>query len=190
MGGVLIEIAGEREMLALLGSNWTREEMWRRWLASPVVRAHETGKITADAFADGLIAEFDLDIDRQGFQASFDRWIVGPFADTFALLDQARQRHRTVLATNISRSHWDAIARSGVLERIDVVAASFDIGKIKPDADYFHHALELAGAPAEDAIFLDDNEINCVGARAVGIEAHCVRGADEARHVLIACGWI
>ena len=46
LGGVLVEIAGEREMLKLLGSNFSREQMWARWLASPAVRTHERGEIS------------------------------------------------------------------------------------------------------------------------------------------------
>jgi hypothetical protein len=38
LGGVLVDIAGEREMLKLLGSNFSREALWARGLASPSAR--------------------------------------------------------------------------------------------------------------------------------------------------------
>ena len=62
LGGVLCELRGEAHMMKLLGGLQTREQMWRAWLASPAVRAHESGKLSEMEFAKQVIAEFALDI--------------------------------------------------------------------------------------------------------------------------------
>ena len=46
LGGVLCELRGEAHMLKLLGGSQTREQMWRTWLASPAVRANESGQLS------------------------------------------------------------------------------------------------------------------------------------------------
>ena len=71
LGGVLVEIAGEHEMLKLLGSNFSREALWARWLASPSVRAHECGQISIEEFAASLVDEYKLSICANDFIASF-----------------------------------------------------------------------------------------------------------------------
>ena len=55
MGGVLVELGGERPFLEMIGGGIGPEEMWRRWLASPSVRAHETGRLDSRAFAEQAV---------------------------------------------------------------------------------------------------------------------------------------
>ena len=59
LGGVLCELRGESHMMKLLGGLCTREQMWRAWLASPAVRAHESGMLSETEFARQVIAEFE-----------------------------------------------------------------------------------------------------------------------------------
>ena len=61
MGGVLVELGGEKPFLELLGGTHTRESMWQMWLQSPAVRAHETGRLDTRGFAEAAVAEFGLE---------------------------------------------------------------------------------------------------------------------------------
>jgi len=186
LGGVLVEIAGEREMLQLIGTNFTREQMWARWLASPAVRAHERGQISVEEFAIALIHEYGLTISTNEFIDSFNRWIIGPFAETHKLLEELKALHTIALLTNTCDAHWRQIEATGVPGHFEHIVASHKIGKLKPDLDYFIYALNLVGIEPHEAIFFDDNEINCDGARAAGIEACVARSPSDVRQKLIA----
>ncbi len=188
MGGVLVELGGERPFLEMIGGGLDAETMWHRWLASPSVRAHETGRLDSGSFAAAAVREFGLDVAPDEFLAHFKGWLAGPFAGAHELLDALRERHRTAILTNLSAVHWDIAASYGLFDRVERVFASYRVGAIKPDRDFFEIALDTLGVDAADAVFLDDNLVNVEGARAAGIDSHVVRGIAQARETLEALG--
>jgi putative hydrolase of the HAD superfamily len=181
MGGVLVELAGERPFLEMIGGEIAADEMWRRWLASPAVRAHETGRMDTPAFAEEAVREFGLAVTPAEFLEHFRSWLAGPYAGAHELLDEIATRHRTAILTNISAVHWPIAESYGLFDRVERVFASYRMGAIKPDRDYFEMALAELGATPAEAVFFDDNVVNVEGARACGLEAHVVRGVDETR---------
>jgi putative hydrolase of the HAD superfamily len=185
MGGVLVELGGERPFLEMIGGSLSAEEMWRRWLASPSVRAHETGRLDSRAFAEEAVREFDLDVAPSEFLDHFTGWLAGPYEGAHDLLDALGGRHRTAILTNLSAVHWSIAESYGLFEKVERVVASYRVGAIKPDRDFFEIALDEMGATASEAVFFDDNIVNVEGARACGIESHVVRGLGETRARLV-----
>ena len=181
MGGVLVELCGERPFLEMMGEGVAAEEMWRRWLHSPSVRAHETGRMDTPTFAQEAVREFGLSAGPEEFLEHFRNWLAGPFAGAHELLDELAARHRTAILTHISAVHWPIAESYGLFDRVERVFASSRMGAIKPDRDYFELALAELGATPAEAVFFDDNVVNVEGARACGLEAHVVRGVDETR---------
>ena len=181
MGGVLVELGGERPFLEMIGGDGGADEMWRRWLASPSVRAHETGRMQTADFAEEAVREFGLAVSPGEFLAHFTGWLQGPFEGAGDLLDELSGRHRTAILTNISPVHWPIAQSYGLFDRVERVIASHHVGAIKPDRDFFEIALAQLGAELAGAVFFDDNVVNVEGARAFGLEAHVVRGVAETR---------
>ena len=96
-----------------------------------------------------------------------------PYPDVAPALRALREAgSRLVIASN-----WDCslpvwLAPLGLLELVDGVVTSADVGAAKPDPALFHRALKLAGVPATDAVHVGDSVENDVeGARAAGIRA-------------------
>lgn len=185
MGGVLVELGGEEPFLEMIGEELTAEEMWRRWLASPSVRAHETGRLDSRTFAEEAVREFGLSVGPAEFLEHFTGWLNGPFAGAHDLLDELAASHRTAILTNISAVHWPIAEAYGLFDRVGHVVASYRVGAIKPDRDFFEIALGQLGTHAAEAVFFDDNRVNVEGARACGIEAYLVRGVEETRARLV-----
>lgn len=185
MGGVLVELGGERPFLEMIGGDIGAEEMWRRWLASPSVRAHETGRLDTPSFARQAVHEFGLAVGPAEFLEHFRSWLHGPYEGVHDLLEELAGRHRTAILTNISAVHWPIAESYGIFERVERVFASHHMGAIKPDRDFFEMALAGLGATAAEAVFFDDNRVNVEGARACGIESHLVRGLAETRLRLV-----
>jgi glucose-1-phosphatase len=184
LGGVLVALRGEEHVRSLLGANLSRERFWQLWAHSPAVRAHETGKISADQFAQEIVAELGIDVAPAIFLRDFRDWIVGPFPETPALIRDAALRFTTALLTNTSALHWPTIESLDILPHMHHVHASFQVGLIKPDRNYFDTALEKVGCAADEALFFDDSAVNIVAATALGIHAHRVDSAAEA-HVIL-----
>lgn len=175
LGGVLIELAGVGRMLAWCPSLGTSDELWRRWLASPAVRAYETGRADRAEFADAIIVEFGLPVDREAFLVEFALWPRALHPDARALLDSLARRYTLASLSNTNELHWNRFAREWNLP--DFFHHNFPshaVGKLKPDADYFEHVLEELRVDAAHALFVDDNAINVLAARSVGMHARHV----------------
>jgi putative hydrolase of the HAD superfamily len=94
-----------------------------------------------------------------------------PYPDVVPALRELRSAGwRLVIASNWDCSLPDWLAPLGLLELVDGVATSADVGAVKPDPAVFRRALELAGVPASQAVHVGDSlENDVAGARAAGI---------------------
>lgn len=54
------------------------------------------------------------------------------------------------------------------------------IGAAKPDSAYFLHILEVLALDANDALVLDDHEVNVAAAREAGLHEVTFKGEDGA----------
>ena len=188
LGGVLCELRGEAHMMKLLGGLQTREQMWRAWLSSPAVRAHESGQLSEMEFAKQVVAEFALDIAPEAYLIEFRDWIIGPFPGALDLLSHTKERYQTALLSNIGSAHWPRVEAMNLLPHVHHAFPSFKLGAVKPDREYFQRALNVMNISPDEAIFFDDNQINCDGAVDFGIAAYCTRGVEETRGKLVGLG--
>lgn len=74
------------------------------------------------------------------------------------------------LLSNTCEAHWLYLHRRyrGVMELFRTGCASYQCHAMKPDAQIFWRAAELAGCDPEEIFFVDDNPTNVNGAIAVG----------------------
>ena len=185
LGGVLIELAGVEQMLAWSPGVPGTAELWRRWLNSPAVRRFETGASARDAFAAELVAEFGLPVGTDEFLDAFTWWPRALYPGATALLDELKPRYRLASVSNTNEIHWRRFRDEWSLpDHFDHNFPSFDVGRLKPDADYFHHVLDALGAGAENVLFVDDNAINVDAAARLGITARRVEGPQGVRAAL------
>ena len=104
-----------------------------------------------------------------------------PYEDTIPALRQLRaDGHALVVVSNWDCALPDWLREVDVLELVDAVVTSAEVGVAKPDTRLFRRALELTGADAAEAVHVGDSPDNDVeGARAAGIRAVLVRRNGE-----------
>lgn len=89
-----------------------------------------------------------------------------------------RKGWRVGLLTNATDRLNTDLERLGLLEALDVVVNSCELGVAKPDPEVFRLACRLMGAAPDDCVFVDDRLQNVDAARDVGLEAHLFTGAE------------
>ena len=99
-------------------------------------------------------------------------WLAGT---THALLDALRRRGlRLALVSNTASPEWllrPVLERQGLLERLDAVALSSEVGKRKPHPAIFERALDELGVAPGQALFVGDRlEADVAGASRVGMK--------------------
>lgn len=176
-------------MLAWMGNRVSSDELWRMWLTSPVVRAFETGRIAPEVFADQLIAEMTLEVERDQLLHDFERWAVGPFPGALDLVGRVPRRYTRATLCNSNPLHWPRLmTHTRLAEAFDHHFASHLMGRIKPDADAFHHVTETLSCAADEVLFLDDNQLNVDAAKKIGMMAVQVKGVTAAEQALVEAG--
>jgi putative hydrolase of the HAD superfamily len=92
--------------------------------------------------------------------------------DTIPLLETLRRRGvLTAIVSNCADNTRLLLADLGLIELVDAVVLSCEVGVAKPDPSIYEHALRLLGVPASAAVFVDDQPVFCDGAAALGIHA-------------------
>jgi epoxide hydrolase-like predicted phosphatase len=144
----------------------------------------ERGEITEVEFARRLAEQlhdgFDLERLRQLYFESIDA--------NAAMIDfigeQRRRGLRTALLTNNVRE-WEPLWRAKLPELdeiFEIVVDSAFVGMRKPEPAIYELTVERLGGGlrAEECLFVDDIELNCDSARALGMTAVHFEHADQA----------
>lgn len=188
LGGVLAAFGGVERMGELSGIQ-EPEEIWRRWLGCRWVRSFESGACTPEEFAGGVVRDWDLSISGEEFLDEFRGWLKGPLEGAEELVAEVAGHVTTACFSNTNALHWEeGGSRWELMHRFHRIFLSFQLGRLKPDAEAFHAVVNELGVGAGQVLFLDDNLINVEAARAVGLRAVRVVGVAEARLALIDAG--
>jgi putative hydrolase of the HAD superfamily len=133
-----------------------QDEVWRGIIVSGLARSHDP-------------SQSQLAVDLWSRSAG----VLVP--EVVGLLRRLPAHCRVVLATNAtSRLPFD-IDSLGLSHCFHAIANSSRLGVAKPDPAFFQAALQLAEAPPEDALFIDDTLENIDSASRLGITSHHYR---------------
>jgi putative hydrolase of the HAD superfamily len=188
LGGVLLEVGGVAPMRELSGIG-SDEELWARWLGCRWVQQLEAGRCTPDAFAAGVVADWELAVTPAEFLATFGAWVNQPFAGAPELVAETGDAARIGCLSNTNAFQWDAhFGDLPLIGAFEFRFLSFELGLVKPDPAIFAAVATRLPAPPDRVLFLDDNVVNVEAATAYGFAARHVRGVGEARRALVDTG--
>lgn len=126
-------------------------------------------------------------------RAFYDRWdemVTGPVAEGHEVLE--RVVAAGIPAYGLTNWSGETYDRSGrhlpFLKHLKYVAVSGHLRMVKPDPDIYLHLLERVALPAEQCVFIDDNQANIDAARALGIKAVHFRNDGSALEELRRLG--
>jgi FMN phosphatase YigB (HAD superfamily) len=138
---------------------------------SELLKRYESGRISARAFSKGVSGMIGLEVDHDEFVDAWSDifWANESIAPLIARLK--REGYRLVLGSNTNDLHAIHFRRqfAGTLGHFDRLVLSYEVGHIKPSADFFLACAEAAGAEPADCVFIDDLAENVEGARAAGL---------------------
>jgi glucose-1-phosphatase len=188
LGGVLIQPGGVAAMRALAGID-SDEELWSRWLGCPWVQRLETGRCTPEEFADGMVADWGLELAPAAFLQEFGGWPEPPFEGALELVDAVQARVPAGFLSNMNAFQWAANYEGVPLtQAFSFRFLSFELGLVKPDAAIFSAVADRLPVPRRAVLFLDDNLVNVEAADEAGFTARHVRGIAAARDALVDAG--
>ena len=145
----------------------------------------ETGRVSEATFmgrlSDELTAQRGSAVELDGFGERYFRQLR-PNQRLIDYMRELRGRgYKMAICTNNIRE-WEARWRAmlPVDEIFEVVVDSAFVGSRKPEPRIYQLTLEQLGTTPEATLFVDDVEVNCEGARRLGLPAIRFRSTDQA----------
>lgn len=183
LGGVLMDFGGPRRLVEL--SVEEGPALRSKWVADRWVQAFERGACNAEAFADGVVNDWGLDLAPAAFLDDFAQWSAGPFAGSLELVRSLHGTIRMGCVSNTNPVHWQQhLDRWGIVEHFDWTFTSHEMGMMKPDPAVFRHVIRTIGTTPDRLLFLDDLDENVRSARSAGMRAERTRGLREVQDAL------
>jgi putative hydrolase of the HAD superfamily len=145
----------------------------------------ETGRLTEAAFLDSLAGELTAQLGKPVELHGFGEHYFEHLHPNEPMIDYMRalrtRGHKLAICTNNVRE-WESLWRAmlPIDEIFDVVVDSAFVGTRKPEPRIYEITLERIGAAADQAVFIDDIEVNCDAARALGIRSVWFQSNDQA----------
>ncbi|MFT3875396.1 MAG: HAD family phosphatase [Propioniciclava sp.] len=153
--------------------------------------ATDAGLPLVDAVAriEAELPEF-AELARLYYGERFPLTVTGEIPGTTAVIDE-------LLAAGVPSyglSNWSAenfsVARAGapVIDRLDGLIVSGEVGLAKPDEAIFRLALDRFGLEASETLMVDDTQHNLDAAARVGMPTHLFTSAGTLRDDLVRLG--
>lgn len=141
------------ELLVPAITGQVRDEEWRAQAVSRLRRDHP-----------GCRADLAIQMWSEGCGA-VDEGVL-------QLVRLVRRHAKVVLVTNATSRLRVDLDRLGLTSEVDHIVNSAEVGWAKPQRAIFDAALEIAGVPAPEALFVDDSFRNVAAAAQLGLATH------------------
>ncbi len=157
------------------------EDLYRLFFESPLVLAHDEGRITTRAFYGQLKERIGLTLSYEQFVSVWN----GIFEEDREMADLVRSllpRYPCYLISNINRPHFDFCRKNySVLDEMTGWVLSYEVGILKPHQAIYQRGLELAGLVPPEVFYIDDRADLVEAARGMGFQVHRFEGVDPLR---------
>lgn len=179
-GGVIINIDYQRTLAAMRQLNregYTIE--FTQAAQSELFDLMETGRLTPEAFRDGLRTHYALDATDEALDAAWNAMLLDVPAERLALIAELREQgYETALLSNTNHIHIQYINEHlraqygfehGIADALDRVFYSQEVGLRKPGEEIFRHVLREMNWQAEETLFIEDSFQHIETARRLGL---------------------
>jgi glucose-1-phosphatase len=180
LGGVILDLSVDHTLQAFSTvSGLEKKVVKERFLSSGGFEEYEKGQLTDAEFCDFVRELYAVNVTDQVIDQCWNAMLLGIPVSKLELLNQLMNRYQVFLLSNTNNIHLRYIqtimmpALSGGKALDDYFHRAYYshlMKKRKPDAEIFEQVLKENGLVANESLFLDDNEANIEGAKALGIK--------------------
>lgn len=170
-GGVIMRTEFQTPRQALAERfNMDYDEIVKAVFDSESARRASLGEITEEAHWTEVLKRFRQPASEM--QAFRDAFFGGDVIDRDLVqtIRSLRGKFHTGLISNAWSGLREYLLKEKMLDLFDTVVISAEVGVVKPEARIFNIALEQAGIRAQEAVFVDDFQVNIDGCEKVGMK--------------------
>jgi putative hydrolase of the HAD superfamily len=192
LGGVLIEVDFAKTNAAISRAvRLAPAEIARRLITDPALIEFECGRLTTEAFHRKVETILECSMTLDVFHGAWNGIFNAEIEENIELLRKLRRKCEVGILSNTNLPHFEQLKqRMKVLNELDHLYASHEIGCRKPDAESYRHVLNKMKVAPERAVFIDDLPVNLEGARKVGMRTIHASGPGAVKAGLKEMGLI
>jgi epoxide hydrolase-like predicted phosphatase len=187
LGGVILrtEYQTPRQHLAER-LNMEYDDLVRLVFESETSRKASIGVLTADEHWDALMVRLKRPVSEA--QRIRDEFFGGDVLDheLIQLIRTLHNKYKIGLISNAWNDLRQYIAKQKFDDCFDGITISAEVGEVKPDARIYQVALEQLQARADEAVFVDDFQVNIEGCEKVGMQGILFKDPDKVKQKLKA----
>ena len=185
-GGVIVDLKKEACISAFDALGFDIRPHLGTYYQGGAFRLLENGDIDCPAFFDAIRQECGLPLSDLDITRAWEAYLTGIPRDRLSLIRRIRQHYPTYVLSNTNPIHWEQGLRDffpqegyGIDDYFDHLFLSYELHKLKPDAEIYQTVVDTIGGDAADILFLDDSEANCQAARDAGLQARIAPAGGE-----------
>jgi len=192
LGGVLIEVDFAKTNVAISRAvRLAPAEIARRLVTHPALIEFECGRLTVEAFHRQVENILECSMTFDAFHGAWNGIFNDEIAENIEVLRTLRRKYKVGILSNTNLPHFEHLKqRMNVLNELDHLYASHEIGCRKPDAESYRHVLNKMKIEPERAVFIDDLPANLEGAQKVGMRTIHASGPGAVKAGLKEMGLI
>ena len=190
IGGVLLTDGWDRHARKRAAANFKLESLEMEDRHQLTWNTHQVGKLTLEEYL-GRVVFFQK---RPFTRAQFRRFMFAqskPYSEMIELVIQLKVRHRLKVAvvSNEGRELNEYRIRKFKLgEFVDFFVSSCFVHLLKPDADIFRLALDIAQTPAPQVVYIENTPMFAAVAEGLGIRSVLHTDYESTRAKLTSFG--
>ena len=173
LGRVLVRVDFTRGLMRRFAaqSHYSDEQILEFVFREPLFKDFSKGKLDINQFYESFTARFNLDILFNDFSVIWCD-IFAPMEGMEDLVEDIAASHKIGLLSDIDPLHWSYLIQNYVfLKRFSQPVLSYQIGALKPSPKCYRAAAESVDEPPGKCLFIDDRQINILGAKKSGMQA-------------------
>lgn len=175
LGGVLVQTRWDGMTQRLTEMSGLTSEAVMQAVTGEVGYQFMLGRFDAAEFHRRLTDELRVEIDADDFFALW-RGVIAVDEDStrpggvYDIVTRLRGRYRLAIGSNTDELHYArGLQLQPSLEDFDDVLLSYELGRCKPDPQFFVLGLRKLGVQAHECVFIDDRPDNVAAASSLGI---------------------
>lgn len=137
------------------------------------------GEVTTDEFWSNFSSRYGKKVKEELFGKFFNPRID---QGVMNIIKKLKNDSRVVCGTNTFDPHYDYLLEGGYYDVFDAVFASNKMGVSKPNPEFYRYILNDESIKAEDALFVDDSEVNVSAAKKLQIRSILFTDSSSLEH--------
>lgn len=188
IGGVLLTNGWDRHARELAANTFLLDLPDLESRHNLTFDTYEVGKLSLDEYLERIVFYKKRDFSPEPFK-EFMFAQSAPYQEMIDLISQLKQRHglKIAVVSNEGRELNEyRIKKFKLSQFVDFFVSSCFVHIRKPDADIYKLALDIAQAPVEEVLYIEDRPMFVDVAKSLGIEGICHKEVLSTKQLLAA----